>query len=180
VSEEIHRFGVLITTLALSGGCASTPPRDAPVVATSSDAGLLQETPVMPATSASKVSLASSSGEQVVSAEIVSTPRALARGLMYRQHLPPDAGMLFLMGQRAIHTFWMRNTLIPLDMIFIDQDMTVVGIVENATPRTETQRSVNAPSLYVLEVNGGWARAHGVSAGARVRFEGITVPTPAR
>jgi uncharacterized membrane protein (UPF0127 family) len=66
----------------------------------------------------------------------------------------------------------MSNTLIPLDMIFIGRDMKVVGVVEKATPRSTKLRSVGAPSLYVLEVNGGWAAAHGIDAGAAVRFEG--------
>jgi len=67
----------------------------------------------------------------------------------------------------------MQNTLIPLDMIFIKADYTVAGIVENAEPRTETLRKVGVPSVYVLEVNGGWTAAHHVVAGAKVRFENV-------
>jgi hypothetical protein len=68
----------------------------------------------------------------------------------------------------------MRNTLIPLDMLFIGSDMKVVGIVENAEPLTETPlRTVHKPSLYVLEVNGGWSKANSVTAGAQVRFENV-------
>jgi uncharacterized membrane protein (UPF0127 family) len=92
---------------------------------------------------------------------------------MFREHLPPDQGMLFLMEKEKPWAFWMRNTLIPLDMIFIAKDMTIAGIVENAEPRTETLREVKAPSLYVLEVNGGYCAAHRVTTGAKVRFEGV-------
>lgn len=92
---------------------------------------------------------------------------------MYRNHLDPDAGMLFLFPRPAALAFWMRNTLIPLDMIFIARDLTIAGIVENAEPRTETLRQVGKPSLYVLEVNGGWTRSHQVVPGAKVRFDGV-------
>jgi uncharacterized membrane protein (UPF0127 family) len=119
------------------------------------------------------IHLATPSGDVVVSSEVVSTPATIQRGLMYRSHLPPDDGMLFLMGFEDDHTFWMHNTLIPLDMIFIGADMKVAGVAANAEPRTDTHRSVGKPSLYVLEVNGGWAAAHGVGPGTVVRFEGV-------
>jgi uncharacterized membrane protein (UPF0127 family) len=120
-----------------------------------------------------RVHLATPQGETAVNVEVVATPPLIQRGLMYRQHLPIDAGMLFLMEEEQVHTFYMRNTLIPLDMIFIGRDLTIAGIVENAEPRTETLRSVEKPSLYVLEVNGGWTKSHGVVAGAKVRFENV-------
>ena len=109
----------------------------------------------------------------MVDVEVVSTEAKIERGLMYRQHMPPNEGMLFLLPVEKDWTFWMRNTLIPLDMLFIKKDMTVAGVVENATPKTETIRKVGIPSVYVLEVNGGWALEHHVTAGAKVRFERI-------
>jgi uncharacterized protein len=108
-----------------------------------------------------------------VTVEVVSTPPRIRRGLMFRSHLGADHGMLFLMGRVADHSFWMKNTLIPLDMIFITQDMTVAGVVANAEPQTLKSRTVGKPSLYVLEVNGGWAARHGVTAGTRVAFENV-------
>jgi uncharacterized protein len=120
-----------------------------------------------------KVYLSTPQGEIAVSVEIVATDAKIERGLMYREHLPPDDGMLFLMREDRIWSFWMRNTLIPLDIIFIAKDMTIAGIAENAEPRTETLREVDKPSLYVLEVNGGYCAAHKVTAGAKVRFEGV-------
>jgi uncharacterized membrane protein (UPF0127 family) len=120
-----------------------------------------------------KVYLSTPQGETSVSVEIVATEAKIERGLMYREHLPPDDGMLFLMRENRIWSFWMRNTLIPLDIIFITKDMTIAGIAENAEPRTETLREVDAPSLYVLEVNGGYCAAHKLTAGAKVRFENV-------
>ena len=120
-----------------------------------------------------KVTISAPSGDLAVEVEVVATPAKIERGLMYREHLPPDAGMLFFMGEERVWPFWMRNTLIPLDMIFIAKDMTIAGIVENAEPRTESLRQVEAPSFYVLEVNGGWTAAHHVLAGAKVRFDNM-------
>lgn len=136
---------------------------------------VVQQQPVGPQP---KVHLSTPTGEVVVEVEVVSTPAKIQQGLMYREHLAPNAGMLFLMEQEQVHEFYMRNTLIPLDMIFITKDMTIAGIVENAVPRTETHRSVDKPSLYVLEVNGGWTAAHRVTAGAKVRFENVTPAGP--
>ncbi len=129
--------------------------------------------PPKPTTSGAKVYLSTPRGEVAVEVEIVDTWPKIEKGLMHREHLAPDAGMLFKMGFESDHAFYMRNTLIPLDMIFIRKDLTVAGVVENAEPKTEKLRRVNLPSYYVLEVNGGYTRSHGVNAGARVRFEGI-------
>jgi len=136
-----------------------------PPTATTSDASAI---------AGPKVYLQSAKGEVAVNVEVVATEAKIERGLMYRRHLPPDAGMLFLMGREKEWSFWMRNTLIPLDMIFIAKDMTIAGIVENAEPMTEVLRNVHKPSLYVLEVNAGWAKSSGVDAGAKVRFENVT------
>jgi uncharacterized membrane protein (UPF0127 family) len=106
----------------------------------------------------------------VVTVEVVDTPESRQRGLMYRKQLAPDAGMLFIFERPEHHAFWMHNTLIPLDMIFITADWTILGIVENATPLTDDSRSVPGDSQYVLEVNGGFARSHGLQAGHSLRY----------
>ncbi len=108
-----------------------------------------------------------------VSVEIARSDPDRAKGLMYRRELAADAGMLFLFEETAAHPFWMKNTLIPLDMIFIGEDGRVAGIVARAVPGDLSPRSAGGPSRYVLEVNGGWAEAHGVGAGDRVRFENV-------
>jgi hypothetical protein len=108
-----------------------------------------------------------------VTVEVAQNDAARQRGLMYRQSLEPDHGMLFVFDETAPHAFWMKNTFIPLDMIFIDGAGQVTGIVERAEPQTATPRIAGGPSRYVLEVAGGWCAAHGVSAGDRVRLEGL-------
>lgn len=105
-----------------------------------------------------------------VAVEVVETNEARQRGLMYRKHLSPDAGMLFIFEREEHHTFWMHNTLIPLDMIFIKADWTILGIVENATPLTDALRSVPGDSRYVLEVNAGFSRSHGLQPGTTVQY----------
>ena len=120
-----------------------------------------------------KVFVQSATGDVEVKVEVVATEAKIQKGLMFREHLPLDSGMLFLMGEEKEWPFWMRNTLIPLDMLFINGDMKVAGIVENAEPLTESLRTVGKPSRYVLEVNGGWAKKNAVTAGALVRFENV-------
>lgn len=115
-----------------------------------------------------------------VAVEVVREWPEIERGLKFRRHLPADSGMLFLMGEEDIHSFWMRDTYIPLDMLFIGRDMRVAGIVANTEPRTDTSRVIAIPSLYVLEVNAGWAQAHGVTDGTRVQFEGLSLRNAAQ
>jgi uncharacterized membrane protein (UPF0127 family) len=110
----------------------------------------------------------------VVRVEIADTPAARELGLMYRQHLPQDSGMLFVFKQPQRLVFWMKNTEIPLDMIFAGPDQTVTGIVANAEPFSERQLSAGGDAQFVLEVNGGYARRHGIAPGDRLEFLGLT------
>ena len=114
-----------------------------------------------------------------VEVEVARTPAQTQRGLMFRRELAPDRGMLFLFARERQQSFWMRNTLIPLDMIFITSELRVLGVVENAEPETEDPREVPGLSQFVLEVNAGFARAHGIGPGTAVRFEDVG-PVPAR
>jgi uncharacterized membrane protein (UPF0127 family) len=126
------------------------------------------------AAAAARVVIETARGERfAVAVEIARTEAERAKGLMYRRELPADAGMLFLFDETDEHPFWMKNTLIPLDMIFIGEDGRVTGVVARAVPGDLRARSAGGPSRYVLEVNGGWAEAHGVAPGDRVRFENV-------
>jgi hypothetical protein len=108
-------------------------------------------------------------GTQVkVTAEIAKTEKDVTRGLMYRTRMTDDEGMLFHLDSRRLHAFWMHNTCIPLDMLFVDEDGTIVGIVENAPTLNDEERKVRCPSLYVLEVNAGWSRRKGVKPGQKL------------
>jgi uncharacterized protein len=122
-----------------------------------------------------EVAFSESSKAPKLEVELAITPHDIEKGLMYRTLMGDDRGMLFRLDGRRDHMFWMRNTCIPLDMMFVDDDGVIVGIVESAAPLTESTRSVGCASLYVLEVNGGFARKYGVQPGQR-----IMIPDAAR
>jgi uncharacterized membrane protein (UPF0127 family) len=108
---------------------------------------------------------------QVVPVEVAESSDDRARGLMFRDELDPGSGMLFVFDDEAVQRFWMKNTYIPLDMIFINGSGLVVGVIENVPPKTTEPRSVDIPSRYVLEVNAGFARRHGIVVGSRASIE---------
>ncbi len=100
--------------------------------------------------------------------ELALTPPQQAKGLMFRTRLDADAGMLFFFGDEQKRSFWMKNTLIPLDMLFIRKDGTVANIHDSAQPHDLTSISSDGPVAAVLEINGGTARKLGISAGSRL------------
>ncbi|MFH2109065.1 MAG: DUF192 domain-containing protein [Patescibacteria group bacterium] len=112
-----------------------------------------------------------------VGVEVVTTPTSMAKGLMFRKHLAENSGMLFIFGNSAKHSFWMANTLIPLDIIWIGNDKKIVDIKENAPPCTAsvirsfcTSYIPQEKANYVLEVNGSWCAKNGVKIGDSVLF----------
>lgn len=109
-------------------------------------------------------------GSVRVRVELATTPTARSQGLMYRKELADDVGMLFLFPVDGILHFWMKNTEIPLDMLFIDHNRRIVGIVESAHPMSQEPVGPDVPARYVLEVNGGFAAKHRIAVGATVEF----------
>ncbi len=108
-------------------------------------------------------------GHQVL-VEIADDPAERSRGLMHRESLPEDQGMLFVYpDERAALGFWMRNTLIPLDIAFVDRELRIVDI-QRLEPLDETTRYSAAPAMYALEMNAGWFEKHGVRVGDRIEF----------
>ncbi len=120
-----------------------------------------------------RVVIATAGGEVPVTVEVAATPAQQSLGLMYRKELGAAAGMLFVFPRTEEHSFWMKNTVLPLDMIFLGDDRRVVGVVRDAAPFTTTPRTVGVPSRYVLEVNAGFSAKHDVKTGDLVRFEQI-------
>ena len=106
-----------------------------------------------------------------VSVETARTQSQRQLGLMYRRQLGRDSGMLFIFDREQKQAFTMKNTYIPLDMIFIGRDRRIVGWIENATPRTEGPYEVAGASQYVLEVNGLFCRQQGLAVGDKVLFD---------
>jgi uncharacterized membrane protein (UPF0127 family) len=116
-------------------------------------------------------------GEHSFTIEIADTPDERARGLMFRETMAADAGMLFDYGsdQEGV-AFWMRNTPLPLDMIFIRADGTITQIAANTTPYSLEPIPSTEPVRFVLEVNAGVAAKLGIVPGARLRHTRVTTP----
>jgi uncharacterized membrane protein (UPF0127 family) len=145
---------------------ADPPPPVAPVAAqcpTDPDTP-----PVLPG---GQVRFSDAPSSPTVRVERAITDPARTRGLMYRTALGADQGMLFSWDRAEPRSFWMRNTCIPLDMLFIDADGTVVGLLEQVPTLNTLPRGVPCPAQHVLELNAGWARQHGVLPGQHVDFE---------
>jgi len=100
--------------------------------------------------------------------EVARTPQEQAKGLMFRTEMGPDEGMIFPYDHPRELSFWMRNTVISLDLVFIDEQHRIINIAENATPYSEASITSAAPGVAVLELNGGRTRALGIVAGNKV------------
>jgi uncharacterized protein len=110
------------------------------------------------------------SGETVhkFTVEIADTPDSIREGLMFRESLAPDAGMLFDFGEVRPAAMWMKNTLIPLDMLFMDGDGEVIAIARNAVPGSLRSLGPGVPVRAVLEIPGGRAKELGINPGDKV------------
>ena len=116
----------------------------------------------------STASIVTSAGKRDFTIELALTPAQQAQGLMFRREMAPDAGMLFVFPESREQTFWMKNTFLPLDMIFIKPDGTILSIAERTVPLTETPVPSHGNAKAVLEVNGGTAARLGIKPGDKV------------
>lgn len=120
---------------------------------------------------AGTVELVSRSGTVVpVAVELATTPDARQLGLMYRDELARGTGMLFIFPTAAPQSFWMKNTKIPLDILFIDDTERIVRLHARTTPFSEASLPSDAPVRFVLEVPGGFCAEHGIAEGDTVRL----------
>ena len=139
----------------LSSAGSSTHGASASITMTSAGAPFLSVPPGKPSNSAGRV-------------EVARSPQEQARGLMFRTEMGPDEGMLFPYAQPQILSFWMKNTVLSLDLVFIGPDRRVVNVAANAVPYSEAPILSDAPAIATLELNAGRARELGIVAGARV------------
>ena len=128
---------------------------------------------VFAACSEDRVEIRGNFGEAAFRVEVADEPAERNRGLMNRESLPMSAGMLFVYEQPQRAVFWMRNTLIPLDMIFADDTGTVTHIHENAIPLDETGIDGGLGVQFVLEINGGFSSRLGLAVGDELRHPAI-------
>lgn len=106
----------------------------------------------------------------MVDIEMADNDQLRARGLMYRRSLPENAGMLFIQNREEMQSFWMKNTYISLDILFVSTDKEIVTIHANTTPLKEWNYASTKPALYVVEVNAGFASRHGIRIGDKIEF----------
>ena len=104
-----------------------------------------------------------------ITVEIADTQQLRQLGLMNRDSLPENHGMLFVYPDEQLRSFWMRNTRIPLDIAFIDRNLTIVNI-EQMEPQTDENTFSVSPAQYALEMDLGWFEANGVGVGDRLEF----------
>lgn len=103
--------------------------------------------------------------------EIADTPERQQRGLMFRESMYDKQGMFFPNDHAKIQTFWMKNTYLPLDIIFIGADSTIVSIGANTTPFSEDTITSEVPAQFVLEINAGLAGMHGLTKGDKLSWK---------
>jgi hypothetical protein len=131
--------------------------------------------PVYGATDPDLISIRTPSGITIL-AEIADTPRKRAQGLMYRDHLKKDHGMLFFFSEPQAWTFWMKNTKIALDLVWLDDKKRVTHIERNVPICTKSDDSCpqyrpnNADSVYVLEIAGGTVDGYRIEKGTKLQF----------
>ncbi|MEI9991499.1 MAG: DUF192 domain-containing protein [Rhizomicrobium sp.] len=115
------------------------------------------------------IAIQAHNGRHVFHVELAADDAARALGLMHRTHLAPDAGMLFDFGAPVMTAFWMKDTPLPLDMLFVRQDGTISTIAANAVPYSTAEILAAEPVRAVIEINGGLAKKLGIVPGDRVR-----------
>jgi len=105
-----------------------------------------------------------------IDVEIASRPEERNQGLMYRDHMPVGFGMLFIFEQMAPRSFWMHNTPLSLDLIFLDDGKRIVSIQSNTQPYSDNPIPSGKSAMYVIEVNAGFCNQHGIKVGQLTQF----------
>ena len=109
-----------------------------------------------------------STGMHLIRAEVADSASTRAQGLMYRESLPTNAGMAFVFDENALHCMWMKNTLVPLSVAFIDETGAIINIAD-MQPKSEQTHCAAKPARYALEMNKGWFAQRGIKPGAKLR-----------
>jgi len=118
----------------------------------------------------SEAAAAGSADSVTIEIEIADDPASRQVGMMYRESMRPDQGMLFIFEENRIQSFWMHNTPLSLDMIFVGKDSSIVTIHQHTTPYSKRSYMSSAPAPYVIEVVAGFCKKHGIAVGDRVSW----------
>lgn len=121
----------------------------------------------------SKMVVETENGPVVYQVETATTQKELAEGLMNRQELAENSGMLFVLDGQMHVSMWMKDTLMPLDMLFTNKDGTIIWIYENALPHSTVliQPRINEPLYSVVEINAGDVKKHGIKVGDKIKHK---------
>lgn len=109
-------------------------------------------------------------GNKKIDIEIVDQEATIQQGLMYRRTMAENQGMLFKFPNSEMRSFWMKNTYLPLDIIYVDSQKKVVSIQKNTTPLSTQSLPSTGPAQYVVEVNAGFCDAYGIGPGTELNF----------
>lgn len=156
----------LLLLLSLVAACSQSAPKAESITAT----GTVEPAPLLPLT------IRTSAGTHRFDVEVALTSAQQEQGLMFRKALAPGSGMLFPMEPPRTASFWMKNTLIPLDMLFIHTDGTIAFLKAEAQPYSREPVSAGVPVAAVLELAGGRAAELGIREGDRVQWGPCAVP----
>ena len=131
-----------------------------------------KESPLLAFKVQGQLAFVSSEGDTTatIDIEIADTDAKRRTGMMYRRSLDTNQGLLFVFEKEEPQAFWMRNTFLPLDIIFVNKNLDVVAIQKNTTPLAQIQYSSDIPAAYVVEVNAGFSDEHGIRLGDRITW----------
>ena len=159
---SVRPLAIALALLLPLAACRAAEPQSAPGQAATAESGL------------QLVPLEIRSGGKVhkFTVEVAKTPDEQAQGLMFRESLAPDKGMLFPYSPPEVAGFWMKNTLIPLDMIFVREDGSIAMIADNTSPGSLDSVSAGEPVAAVLEIAGGRSAELGITDADKVSWPG--------
>jgi uncharacterized membrane protein (UPF0127 family) len=174
IRNERFRPALAIALLALSLSACSTKPASE----TANASGNSADNAAAAIAPGATIPLTIATGKTVhhFKVEVALTPEQQAQGLMFRKELNPDGGMVFPMSPPRTASFWMKNTVIPLDMLFIQPDGTVAMVAANTKPYSREPVSAGVPVSGVLELAGGRAAELGIGQGAVVHWGNCAAP----
>jgi uncharacterized membrane protein (UPF0127 family) len=159
---------------AHQGGAQGVPARKADAQGLhAQSSGAAETSRLSPPAATPAVSIRVGPRDVLFHVQVAATPEEHANGLIGRPSLASDAGLLFVFARPGLQTLRMKDTLIPIDIIFIGADRRIVGIIEKAQPLTATERRIALPSQYVLEIGGGLSSRLGLQVGQSVELRAI-------
>jgi len=156
----IFNFNILVLIAVFAGFNTATVQAQTPLIAPAPKAATLQT---------DTLTIAKQNGEKIqLNIELAVTPPQQAKGMMFRTEMADDFGMLFVFANEAPRSFWMKNTLIPLDMLFIKRNGEILNIHQNAIPHDLTPVKSNGNAYAVLEIKGGMSAKLGLNPGDKL------------